>query len=145
VNPLPALKPLRRPRLWLALWWSGVAVVVACSLVPAFLLPQVPDGGDKVEHFASYFLLAAAAVQLFRPRMALLRAGPGLVAMGIALEIAQGLLTTTRQMDPSDALANSLGVACGLLTLLTPWRDLLLRWTGGPSSPADARAAPTVD
>lgn len=127
MSPSPALKPLRRPRLWLATWWAAVIAVVVASLVPAFLLPQVPSGGDKVEHFLSYCLLAAAAVQVFLPRPALLRAGTGLVAMGIALEIAQGLCTSTRQMDASDALANSLGVACGLLTLLTPWRNLLLR------------------
>ncbi len=127
MSPLPTLKRLRRPRLWLAMWWFGVIAVVAFSLVPAFLLPQVPDGGDKVEHFLSYFLLAAAAVQLFLPRQALLRAGSGLIAMGIALEIAQGLFTNTRQMDASDALANSLGVIAGLLTLLTPWCNLLMR------------------
>ncbi|WP_325064776.1 hypothetical protein [Cognatiluteimonas profundi] len=126
MSRLSALKPLRRPRLWLAAWWFGVAAVVALSLVPAFLLPQVPDGGDKLEHFLSYFLLAAAAVQLFLPRQAVLRAGSGLIAMGIALEIAQGLFTSTRQMDATDALANSLGVAAGLLTLLTPWCNALL-------------------
>lgn len=127
MSPSSTLKSLRRPRLWLGAWWFGVAAVVAFSLVPAFLLPQVPDGGDKIEHFLSYFLLAAAAVQLFLPRQAILRAGSGLIAMGIALELAQGLFTSTRQMDASDALANSLGVAAGLLTLLTPWCNLLLR------------------
>lgn len=124
----PALKPLRRPRLWLALWWIGILVVVVCSLLPAFLLPEVPSGGDKVEHFTAYFLLAAAAVQLFAARRALVGAGVGLVALGVAMEIAQGLLTTTRQMDVHDALANSMGVAGGLLTLATPWRDVLLAW-----------------
>ena len=122
----PMLKPLRRARLWLGLWWCGVAAVVLCSLVPAFLLPEVPPGGDKIEHFSAYALLAAAAVQLFTARHAVARAGIGLVAMGIALEIAQGLFTTTRQMDVHDALANSLGVVAGLLTLLAPWRDALL-------------------
>lgn len=124
----PALKPLRRPRLWLALWWIAILVVVVCSLLPAFLLPEVPSGGDKVEHFTAYFLLAAAAVQLFAARRALVGAGVGLVALGVAMEIAQGLLTTTRQMDVHDALANSMGVAGGLLTLATPWRDVLLAW-----------------
>ena len=128
------LKPLRRARLWLALWWCGVAAVVLCSLVPAFLLPQVPSGGDKLEHFSAYALLAAAAVQLFTARQALVRAGTGLVAMGIALEIAQGLFTTTRQMDLHDAMANTLGVVAGLLTLLAPWRDVLLRMDRGPTS-----------
>jgi len=123
----PMLKPLRRARLWLGLWWCGVAAVVLCSLVPAFLLPEVPPGGDKLEHFGAYALLAAAAVQLFTARIVVARAGIGLVAMGIALEIAQGLFTTTRQMDVHDALANTLGVVAGLLTLLAPWRDALLR------------------
>jgi VanZ family protein len=128
VSRAPALKPLRRPRRWLALWWIAILVVVACSLLPAFLLPEVPSGGDKVEHFTAYFLLAAAAVQLFAARRALVGAGVGLVALGVAMEIAQGLLTTTRQMDVHDALANSMGVAVGLLTLATPWRDVLLAW-----------------
>jgi VanZ family protein len=125
-----ALKPLRRQRLWLGLWWSAIAVVIAASLVPAFLLPEVPVGGDKLEHFGGYFLLAAAAVQLFATRRSLLRAGLGLVLLGIGLEVAQGLLTTTRQMDPWDALANSAGVLAGIATVLTPMRDALLRWSG---------------
>lgn len=126
MNGLSCLKPLRRPRLWLGLWCSAIALVVLFSLAPAFVLPQVPTGGDKLEHYVSYFLLAAAAVQLFATRGALLRAGLGLVALGIALEIAQGLLTSTRQTDAYDALANTLGVLGGLATVLTPWRDLLL-------------------
>jgi VanZ family protein len=121
------LKPLRRPRLWLGLWWCAIAVVVAASLLPAFLLPDVPAGGDKLEHFGGYFLLAAAAVQLFATWPHLLRASIGLVLLGIGLEIAQGLLTTTRQMDACDALANSAGVLAGTAVVLTPLRDALLR------------------
>jgi uncharacterized membrane protein YdfJ with MMPL/SSD domain len=122
-----ALKPLRRPRLWFALWWCAIAAVVLASLLPAFLLPDVPAGGDKIEHLAGYCILAAAAVQLYATRRSLLRAGIGLVLLGVGLEIAQGLLTTTRQMDPWDALANSVGVLAGLATVLTPLRDALLR------------------
>jgi VanZ family protein len=132
--PAAMLKPLRRPRLWLGLWWCGIAAVVLCSLLPAFLLPDVPQGGDKLEHLGAYALLAAAAVQLFTPLRALLRAGIGLVALGIALEFAQGLFTTTRQMDVHDALANTLGVVAGLLTVLAPWRDALLRMDRPPTS-----------
>ena len=123
-----ALKPLRRPRLWLGLWWFAIALVVVASLLPAFLLPEVPAGGDKLEHFGGYFLLAAAAVQLYAAWPSLLRAGTGLGLLGIALEIAQGLLTSTRQMDVQDALANSAGVLAGIAVVLTPLRDLLLRF-----------------
>lgn len=121
-----ALKPLRRPRLWLGLWCCAIALVVMFSLLPAPDLPGVPPGGDKLEHFLAYGLLAAGAVQLFATRGAL-RAGIGLIALGIALEIAQGLFTATRMMDAWDALANTLGVLAGLATAWTPWRDALLR------------------
>ena len=51
--------------------------------------------------------------------------GAALVS-GIALEFAQGAFTATRMADPADAMANAAGVALGLLTALTPWRDALL-------------------
>jgi VanZ family protein len=107
-------------------WGVAIALVVIASLVPAFLLPQVPAGGDKLEHFTAYGLLAVVAVQLFGTRDALIRAGLGLIALGIALEFAQGIFTTTRAMDAFDALANSLGVMVGLLTVFGRWRNALL-------------------
>ena len=121
-----ALKPMQHACWWLGLWGLAIAAVIVASLVPAFVLPQVPDGGDKLEHLLAYFLLAAAAVQLFATRSALVGSALGLVMLGIALEIAQGMLTSTRQMDPHDALANTLGVIGGMVTALTPMRDLLL-------------------
>jgi len=122
-----ALKPFRRPRLWLGLWWFAIALVALGSLLPAMLLPVVPAGGDKLEHLLGYGLLAAIAVQVFAARAMLLRAGLGLVLLGVLLELAQGLLTSTRAMDPMDALANTLGVALGMATALTAARDWLLR------------------
>ncbi len=124
---MTALKPLRHSCWWLGLWALAIAAVIVASLVPASDLPQVPDGGDKLEHFLAYFLLAAAAVQLFATRAMLLGSGVALVILGIALEIAQGVFTSTRQMDPHDALANTLGVLGGMAIALTPMRDWLLR------------------
>jgi VanZ family protein len=120
------LKPLRHARRWLALWWTAVGVVVVVELLPAILLPQVPAGGDKVEHLLGYGTLAFSAVQLFERRV-LWRVGIGLAALGMALEIAQGTLTTTRSFDLADELANTLGVLLGLLGAFTPLRDLLPR------------------
>ena len=124
-----ALKPLRHGKRWLALWWLAVAAVVVVELVPALLLPQLPPGGDKVEHLAGYGLLAFAAVQLFE-RRALWRVGLGLAALGMGLEIAQGTLTTTRSFDLADELANTAGVLLGLAAAFTPLRDLLPRLVG---------------
>ena len=125
---LSAVKPLRRPRLWLRLWWLAIAIVIVVSLVPPPPLPAPPLGSDKLAHFLAYFALATSAVQLFATPAALLRTGVGLVLLGIALEGAQYLLTSTRMMDPADALANTLGVLVGMAIALTPMRDLLLRF-----------------
>jgi VanZ family protein len=120
------LKPLRRPRLWLGLWCLAVAIVIVTSLTPPPPV-QLPRNGDKVEHVLAYALLAAFAVQVFRPGRRLFAVGMGLVLMGIALEFAQGAFTVTRMADPADALANTVGVVLGLLTVFAPWRDALLR------------------
>ncbi len=123
----PWLKPFRRPRLWLGVWLAAVLAVVALSLMPPAPLPELPSGGDKVEHFLAYCLLAMGAVQLFATRACWLLAGAGLIAMGVGLEYAQGAYTATRMQDPFDALANTLGAIAGLATALTPLRDTWLR------------------
>lgn len=125
---LSAVKPLRRPWFWLRLWWLAIAVVAVVSLVRPLPLSASPPGSDKLAHFLAYFALAASAVQLFAARVTLLRASVGLVLLGIALEGAQYLLTSTRVMDPADALANTLGVLAGMAVARTPLRDLLLRF-----------------
>jgi VanZ family protein len=124
-----ALKPLRHAHRWLGLWWLAVALVALVELLPAIFLPDVPAGGDKFEHLLGYGALAFAAVQLFE-RRALWRVGVGLAALGMALEIAQGTLTTTRSFDLADELANTVGVLLGLGAAFTPLRDLLPRSVG---------------
>lgn len=123
------LKPLRRPRLWLGLWIASIVAVVVLSLVPPPAI-DLPPGADKVEHFLAYAALSGAAVQLFARRGVLPWIGLAMVALGVGLEVAQHLATTTRQMDQADAWANLAGVVAGLATVFTPLRDLLLRLDG---------------
>lgn len=120
------LKDLRWPMLWVGLWLALLGVVAVLSLGPPPASSGVP-AGDKWQHLATYFALAALAVQLFVPGAPVLRAAALLVALGIGLEIAQGTLTEDRMMDWRDALANAAGVGLGLLTSRTPLRDVLLR------------------
>jgi VanZ family protein len=122
----PLLREFRRPRLWLGLWALAIATVVVLSLTPPPAM-AVPRNFDKVEHFLGYGLLSAGAVGLFADRRGQWRAAAGLVAMGILLEFAQGLLTATRMADPADAMANATGVGLGLLLALTP----AARWLQG--------------
>ncbi|WP_295572208.1 VanZ family protein [Stenotrophomonas maltophilia] len=125
----PVIKPLRRPRLWTALWLLAVLVVIVVCLIPPPPIP-LPENSDKGEHFLAYFILAGSAVQLFRRGTPLLWVGLGLVLMGIGIEFAQGAFTDNRVADPMDAIANTMGVLAGMATALTPMRDLLLRWRG---------------
>ncbi|HEV8694714.1 MAG TPA: VanZ family protein [Lysobacter sp.] len=120
------LRDFRRPRLWLGLWIAAIATVIVLSLIPPPPM-VVPRNFDKVEHLLGYLLLSAGAVLLFARCSTQLWAAAGLVAMGAALEFAQSTLTQTRVGDLADALANTTGVATGLLLSATPLAGWLQR------------------
>jgi VanZ family protein len=122
-----ALKPFARPQRWLGAWWTMIALVIVGSLLPALLLPNLPPGSDKIEHLLGYAILSASAVQLFAGKRAVALAAIGLVLLGVGIEVAQDALTTTREMDAKDALANTLGVILGMASAMTPMRDAWLR------------------
>lgn len=129
--PAPArrwVKPLRHRNAWLALWLCGVTVLVIVCLMPS---PDLPDlhVSDKLEHALAFALLAASAVQLFE-RRALFAVGAGLLALGVGIEFAQALFTTTRAMEAADVVADTVGIVAGLAVALTPLRDALLRIAG---------------
>lgn len=121
------MKPLRHARLWLLLWAVAIVATIVVCLLPATDLPKIAAGVDKIEHWLVYGVLAAAAVQLFATRRALVTSAAGLLVLGIAIEFAQATLTMTRSGDPWDAAADALGILGGMATALTPWRDTLLR------------------
>jgi VanZ family protein len=120
------LRELHRPWLWLGLWLAALAATAGLSLMPPPAM-AVPQGFDKFEHVAGYALLAFGAVGLFARMRAQCRAGAGLVALGVAMEVAQGALTQDRLADPADALANAVGVLLGLGVAATPAATWLQR------------------
>jgi len=126
VSARPCLKPLRRGRFWLGLWIGALLGVVIVCLLPGTELPKVPVS-DKLEHALAFFVLSAAAVQLFRRGAPLAIVALGLLALGGAIELAQALLTTTRAMEAADFLADAIGIGAGLAIAWTPLRDVLLR------------------
>jgi len=129
-NPSP-LRDFHRPGLWLALWWLVIAAVVTGSLMPARELPPQPfNGFDKFEHFAGYAVLSGYAVLLFARMRTQALAAAGLVALGIGLEVAQAMLTVSRQADPVDAMVNTVGVLAGLAIAATPLASMLQRLDG---------------
>jgi len=119
------MRSLRFARFWIALWLLAIGVVIALSLLPPINLSVPVKEGDKLLHLLGYALLMASAVQLFeRPRVLLLIA-LCLAGLGLLLEFGQGALTTTRQFEWQDALANAAGVLLGALTAPTPAARLL--------------------
>ena len=122
------LREFRRPGLWLTLWALMIMTVVAGSLLPARELPPVPfDGFDKFQHLFGYAVLSAYAAMLFARMRSQAMAAAGLVLLGVGLEVAQALLTASRQADIADAMVNALGVVAGLAVIATPLARLLQR------------------
>ena len=121
-----SMRPLRWPRVWLGAWALMIVSVIVLSLMPKPPIPPTLTIG-KLDHLIAYFALAAFAVQLYMRRRTQLSAAIALVLLGIALEFAQGYLTTYRHMAVYDALIDALGVALGTATAWTPLATILLR------------------
>jgi VanZ family protein len=95
----------------IACGWAYAAAIVFLSLTPS---PPDPgfDYGDKVAHLLAYGLLMLWFCFLYRYRYTRLAYAIGWVAMGVALEFAQGA-TAYRSFEVTDMAANSLGVLLG--------------------------------
>jgi VanZ family protein len=104
---------LRHRRLWIAASLGLMAIVVWGSLQTTVGSPA-PQGFDKVEHFTTYFFLAAWFTGLV-PRARWWRVVAGLLGLGLAMELGQYLMQAGRLGDPADMLANAAGIAAGLL------------------------------
>ncbi len=114
-------RPRHRPARWLALWLAMLAAVAAGSLMPAGDLPRVPlQGVDKLQHLIGHGVLSAYAAMLLRPAGARMAAAMALLLYGAGIEFAQQALTTTREADALDVLANAIGIALGQCIAMTP-------------------------
>ena len=95
----------------IAAGWGWAAAIVWLSLTPS--PPEVDLAhGDKLGHFAAYGLLMFWFALLYRERKARIAYALGFIAMGVALEFAQGQLGY-RTYDVFDMYANTLGVLLG--------------------------------
>jgi VanZ family protein len=72
---------------------------------------------DKVEHAIAYLLVTLWFVGLY-PKTSLWRIVLAFFLMGCAIEVLQGTVTTTREMDVRDVLANSIGIGAAALIAL---------------------------
>jgi VanZ family protein len=106
-------------RLWRGVGWFGLVLLLYLSLTPR--PPDIPmEQGDKFGHALAYALLMFWWAQLFIATRARLRLAAGLLALGIALEYAQGW-TGWRTFDYFDMLADAIGIMLGwLAAAITP-------------------------
>ena len=114
--------------------WIAASAVLVLGVVwgslQTVLGSEVPQGFDKVEHFATYLFLAVWFTGLFaRPRWWMVVVT--LLILGAVMETGQYLMQAGRTADVYDMAANAAGVAVGLLlaTLLTGgWAQRIESW-----------------
>ncbi|MFA7263669.1 MAG: hypothetical protein WC068_11670 [Caulobacter sp.] len=99
----------------IAVFVVGCIVILWLSLAPTEDLPPVTLW-DKLEHAIAYFSLAILGGAAFPNHM--WRVAGSLFTFGVGAEISQALMAVGRQGDPADALANTVGIATGLLLTL---------------------------
>lgn len=100
--------PLRLRPLWLGIGWCLVGAVVWLSLTPSTGAPPLIN--DKLAHLIAYFTLTAWFAEIYSR---LDRVGLAMLALGAALEVAQGL-SGYRDMSFADLLANAAGIGLGM-------------------------------
>jgi VanZ family protein len=98
-------------RLCVAAGWGLAALIVWLSLTPA--PPRIDfEQGDKLGHFLGYGTLMLWFCLLYARRQARIAYAVLWIAMGVALECAQGQLGY-RAYEAYDMYANALGVLLG--------------------------------
>jgi VanZ family protein len=110
-------------RLWVAIGWFGVVLLIFLSLIPQ--PPEIPiDQGDKFGHAFAYAMLMYWWAQLLPAASQRVRVATALLALGIAIEYVQGW-TGWRSFDYYDMLADAIGIAFGWLAAAPRPPDLL--------------------
>jgi hypothetical protein len=109
------------PVAWQAIGWGMVCLVVYLTLTPK--PPVVPGflGWDKAQHFVAYAGLMWWYRQAFSKHLGWI---VFMVVLGVGLECIQGL-TDYRFFDYYDMVANTIGVALGIILAATPLGQVL--------------------
>jgi len=115
----PVLRPeLRYRRLWFFVGIGLAALVTYICLMPRGNLPSF-HLWDKLEHALGWIALAFWFGSVV-VRRDILWVGLALVALGGAIELLQGWMGLGRTADLRDLLADTIGIAIGLLLVISP-------------------------
>lgn len=107
----------RLPRpLRLALYAVAVAILLWLCLSPQDVLPKPEGLNDKWQHALAWFVLTGLGIALstWRWRAIALFA----LAMGVLVEVLQGLMGFGRDSDWRDVIADSIGIVVALAIAL---------------------------
>lgn len=98
----------------IAIGWLFVAAIIIFSLTPE--VPSVNDytPNDKLAHFGAYGFVMGWFAWIYRSPGARISHAIFFIALGAALEFLQ-TLTATRSFELADLVADTLGVAVGLM------------------------------
>jgi len=120
-----------------ALVVSYVGCIMALSLLPPEDFPKIPlfKGIDKVVHIMMYFIFSmlsswALKIELYRSRTLFIL--PATIGWGILMEIFQLEMHIGRTFSWLDVLANTTGVAIGMIIYVLVTRNAFKRSLTGP-------------
>jgi len=121
-----AFQDFRFVRLWLAIGWAMILLVVYFSLIPN--LPEMATfkGGDKIEHLTAYLVLMVWFSNLYAGTKERMLIGAAFLSMGMVLEWIQ-YLTPYRTFQYTDAAANAAGIFVGWLLTKTASGTFLVK------------------
>ena len=105
------LQPITLRRVWFAIGVGLILLVIWLSLTPHPIETPL-EHGDKFGHLAAYGTLMVWFAQLDARQRTRIGYAVGFIALGIALEFAQGL-THYRVFAVEDMVANATGVLLG--------------------------------
>ncbi|MFC1838295.1 VanZ family protein [Thermodesulfobacteriota bacterium] len=111
-------KVLRFQRVWCSVAFMNIGLIIILSLIPGPEdIPRI-FGLDKVLHIIAYAFSMLWCNMCYRDKKYIILFSVGLILMGIALEIVQGVIGY-RMMSIYDMIANSIGVLFGLVLART--------------------------
>ena len=113
-------------KLWLAIGWVLILLVVFASLLPN--PPEVVafEQGDKLGHLVAYLSLMLWFANIYPGRNQQISLGVMFFAMGAVLECLQGL-TGYRTFQYTDMVANGLGISLGWFLAKTWFGTFLVK------------------
>jgi len=112
------MRQLKYLKIWLTLGWALVGLVIFLSVIPRAPDMLDLDGGDKLLHVFAYAIMMLWFGFIYLPGRTYQNLGIILIAIGIALELIQGL-SDHRSLSFLDMVANAVGVSLGWLLAKT--------------------------